>query len=245
VFNESQAATLVQSDTDHWWFANKAALVSDALAAHLDVGVGGVMMDVGAGAGGVTAALGWPSDSKVAVEGLFSALAEGRHRHGLTGVAALGDRLPFPGGVAQVVTLLDVIEHLADPMPALSEVRRILRPDGALVVTVPAHQWLWSDADEFLGHHRRYNRSSLRRELVQSGFEVVALTHIFSWLVLPVYLRRRARSRADDQLGLGANGPLVSRLGTWLSNIERPVVTRASLPVGTSVMAVARPARPT
>jgi SAM-dependent methyltransferase len=241
VFSESQAETLVQSDTEHWWFANKSAFVSDALAAHVDMG--GVLMDLGAGAGGVTATLRWPVASKIAVEGLFSALAEGRRRHGFTGVAALGDRLPFPAGVAQVVTLLDVIEHMADPVPALKEARRILRPDGSLVVTVPAHQWLWSEADEFLGHHRRYNRSSLRRELVQSGFDVVTLTHIFSWLVLPVYLRRRARSGADDQLGLGANGPLVSRLGTWLSSMERPVVARASLPVGTSVLAVARPAR--
>ena len=244
VFDPAQAATLIESDSQHWWFRCKAAFVSAAIRAHLRPGEEeGRLVDVGGGAGGVTTLLGWPPDRLYSVDGSELLCREAGDRHALMAVVGVGERLPFADGSVAVVALLDVIEHLEDPAPALAEARRILADDGLLVVNVPAHQWLWSGADELLGHVRRYTRPMLRRELVSSGFRPDWMSHVFSWLVAPVWLRRHLTRSPEAQLGLDDDAPLIGRAALVLSAIERAVVRRVSLPLGTSVLCVARPDR--
>jgi SAM-dependent methyltransferase len=137
--------------------------------------------------------------------------------------------------------LLDVIEHLDDPAPALAEARRLLAPGGKLVVTVPAHRFLWSSADVALGHARRYTRRTLREEVEAAGFEVERLTHVFSWLLAPVFLKRRLGKGEEPQLGLDVSSPFVDRAAALLTRVERALVGKVSLPFGSSVMCVARP----
>lgn len=145
-------------------------------------------------------------------------------------------------GRSGVVTLLDVIEHLEDPDATLREARRVLDDRGVLVINVPAHEWLWSGADELLGHVRRYTRPVLRDQLQAAGFEPLWMSHVFSWLVLPVWLQRRLVTDQRRQLGLEDTSPLVDRLAMVLTRLERVLVRRLPLPLGTSVLCVARKA---
>src|SRR5260370_39392094 len=78
--------------------------------------------------------------------------------------------LPFADGSFDLVTALDVVEHLDDDVGALVEMKRVLRPDGHILVTVPAHRFLWGDQDEVNMHKRRYTAPELRRRLAESGF---------------------------------------------------------------------------
>ena len=240
VFDQAQADTLAAAE-GHWWFRSKAAVVGAALRRHVPrAHRAGYLLDVGAGSGGVTALLGWPPDRLVAVEG-SAALARAAHdRHALLAVTALGDRLPVRDGCVAVVSLLDVLEHLERVEPTLAEVRRVLAPDGCLVVTVPAHRWLWSRADELLGHHRRYTRPLLRGQLAAAGLRPVGLTHVFGWLVPPVWLvRRLAPVGGERQLGLDRRSPLLDALAFLLTRVELALVRRVSLPLGTSIVCVA------
>jgi SAM-dependent methyltransferase len=201
----------------------------------------GWLVDLGGGAGGVTAMLGWPPDRAAVLEGNAALAGQARRVHGLTAVRTSVHEVPLAAGAAEVVCLLDVIEHLHDPSLALREAARVLAPDGRLVVTVPAHQWLWSAADEQLGHVRRYTRRMLRAELAAAGFEPEVLTHVFSWLVPPVWLKRKVAGGGDAELGLDQTSPLVDTAAMALTLGERMAVGRATLPFGTSVLCVARP----
>jgi dolichyl-phosphate beta-glucosyltransferase len=237
-FDAEMAGVLASADATHWWFRCKATLVS--LALRRSASTRGWLVDLGAGAGGVTAMLGWAPDRTLALDGNAQLVDLMTRRHALTG--ALGDtsRVPVASGSASVVCLLDVIEHLTDPVPTIREAARVLADDGRLVVNVPAHPRLWSPADEALGHARRYTLRSLRRDLRLGGCEVVWASHVFSWLALPVWIRRRLRAGDAPELGLDVESPLIDRLSMLLTRLEWFVASRVPLRMGTSILCVAK-----
>ena len=53
---------------------------------------------------------------------------------------------------------MDVLEHIRDDYSALKEWKKVLNPNGIILISVPAFQHLWSHHDKFLGHYRRYNK---------------------------------------------------------------------------------------
>jgi SAM-dependent methyltransferase len=240
VFDDAQAQTLIASDTEHWWFRSKASFVSSLIQQNLGPGLSqGMLVDLGAGAGGVSSLLGWRPDRVVALDGSNASAVVAQRRHGLLATVGEGSRVPLANEVATVVTLLDVLEHLDRPDSTLAEAWRILKGDGRLIVSVPAHQWLWSGADDFLGHARRYNRPLLRQELTESGFRSLFMSHVFSWLVVPVWIRRRTTANPERQLGLVQGPPLVAGAARLLTAMEQRLIKRASLPFGTSIVCVA------
>jgi dolichyl-phosphate beta-glucosyltransferase len=243
VFDDANAEQLAGADRSHWWFRSKAAFVSTALrrTAH-DLDGDGWLVDAGGGSGAVTAMLGWRPDRTIVVEGNATLSAIARNRYALNATRGIVDRMPLRDNSALVVCLLDVIEHLTDPVAALSEARRVLSDDGVIVINVPAHRWLWSAADVTLGHKRRYDRALLRAQLADAGLEPILITHVFSWLVLPVWLKRRVASTGQAELGLDQTSVPLDLAAMVLTRLERTAITRVSLPVGTSVLCVARPA---
>lgn len=244
IFTDRNVEALAAADATHWWFRSKAAFVASAL--RRAAAPTGRLVDLGGGAGGVTAAIGWVADECVVVEGSHELVEVALRRRGLDAICAGVDAVPIGTGAASVVCLLDVIEHLADPLPALREATRSLRFGGVLVVTVPGHPRLWSAADEALGHVRRYTRRALVADLERAGLEVELCSHVFSWLAVPVWVQRRLRSTGRAELGLDVASTPIDRAALVLTSIERLLVLRAgvALPVGTSIIAIARPVRP-
>jgi SAM-dependent methyltransferase len=153
----------------------------------------------------------------------------------------LPDDLPIPSGWADVVLLLDVVEHLDDDVAGLRGARRFLREGGVLVVTVPAYQWLWSGHDVALGHRRRYVAAELRRLVEGAGYRVERLTY-FNTVLFPAiaWTRLYKRLRGDVRHDLRRPGPVLNSVLQWLFALERHVVPTPALPFGTSLLVVAR-----
>lgn len=240
IFDDENAQILMTRDSEHWWFRSKASLVAWALkrwARPQDAR--SWLVDVGGGSGGVTRMIGWNPDRTLLVEGAPLLVRAARERHGLLGVSGLAQRLPVAPASVSVVCLLDVIEHLHDPGPALREASRILEPGGRLVVTVPAHPGLWSRADEFLGHRRRYTVRMVRRELAAIGYRPLFVSHVFGWLFVPVWLVRRFSRGAQRQMGLEWSGRRLDGMALILTRLERSLLRWIRLPLGTSILCVA------
>jgi SAM-dependent methyltransferase len=137
----------------------------------------------------------------------------------------------------------DVLEHIPDDSAALRAITGALRPGGVLVVTVPQHRWLWSDADEAAEHVRRYRRRELVERVRAAGLRVERCTSFVTTL-LPALAaarwRRRRRPPADPLREL--------RMAPWVQSALRPAMaldrlaihSGVSLPAGGSLLLVAR-----
>jgi SAM-dependent methyltransferase len=150
--------------------------------------------------------------------------------------------LPFAEDF-DAVGAFDVLEHIREDEAALAEMRRVLRPGGGLLLTVPQHSRLWSAADEKAGHVRRYKRRDLERKVRAAGFEIIVVTGFVS-LLLPalaaVRWREDRRPRADALAGLAP--PLVlDAVFAAVMAAERELIRRGvRFPFGGSLLLAAR-----
>lgn len=112
-----------------------------------------------------------------------------------------GRKIPYSDEF-NLVGLYDVLEHIDDDELVLSEIHKALAESGMLVMTVPQHKWLWSHADDYAHHQRRYTGSELKKKLTAAGFKIEVsssfVTLLFPMLVLSrVFQRSRLKDKYD------------------------------------------------
>lgn len=140
---------------------------------------------------------------------------------------------PFP----EVVTLLDVLEHLDEPVRTLTDIAGRLPAGGHVVILVPALPSLWSTWDELLHHKRRYTRRTLREHLVQGGLDIVALQYCFAGITLPAWYRARFGMASATAGQFARVSPWLNELLTFVFDLESRFPW---WPLGTTLAAVAR-----
>ena len=237
----SEFEAMVANDESHWWYRGRRRVARAALnrfglpsrARLLDAGCGsGRMLDELADYG-----------EPVGLDADDLAVAAARRR----GHAVRSGRIeanPFPDASFDVVTCMDVLEHTPDDRRTLRELRRVARPWGLLLVTVPAYEALWSAHDEANEHFRRYSAASLRAAAWAAGWKLECDTYFNSVLLAPaaaVRLARRGVSPAGGSSDLQLTPP-------WLNGaLERPMRLEAALigrgvrlPAGLSLLAIFR-----
>lgn len=137
-----------------------------------------------------------------------------------TGITKVRD---LPSGIFDIVVLLDVIEHVADDLHFLQvNVQSKLAEDGMVLISVPAHPSLFSEHDEFLGHHRRYTR----RQILDLANKISIPRkngYLFVSLALTRFFQRLLpRKRHGEQRGVGSwtSGRFLTVLVTVLLSID-------------------------
>jgi len=203
------------------------------------------VVDLGTGSGAIGLALAselWHSAMTVWLTDVSAdALAVARARGGGV-LQSVAESLPFRTGSADVVVSLEVIEHLDDDVAALRELVRVSVPGAAIVVTVPAYPWLFSEHDVRAAHRRRYTRPALHRAVEAAGLEIERSTGYYAFLVpLAALLRktplRRLFPATDEEV---SSVPVVDTVLRLLAGLERRLLRRVDLPVGLSFAVVAR-----
>jgi SAM-dependent methyltransferase len=152
------------------------------------------------------------------------------------------ERLPFGTGTLDAVVALDIFEHTADDAGAFAEAARVLRPDGLLVLSVPAFQSLWSAHDVALMHERRYRLPQVRRRLEAAGLAVESASYAL-WFLFPAFVASRLRARfrrGEASAEISEVTPWVNRTLVALQDVEGRLASRLRLPWGSSVVAVGR-----
>ena len=192
-----QYAVMARREDDHWWYAGMRRVALRVLDRALAGRSGLVVLDAGCGTGGTTARL-RRYGRVVGVDLAWEALQPARGR-GLDGHLARGDiqRLPFGDACFDAATSFEVVYHLgvANDQAALAELRRVLKPDGVLLLRVPAHDWLRGAHDRLVHTRHRYAPAEVRAKLTQAGFRVERLAWANS-LLFPAAGRSASQARS-------------------------------------------------
>ncbi len=232
-----------QAEDRHWWYRGRRKVL-DRVIAGLRLPARAQILDAGCGSGRNMIELArHGAVTGVELSETSVRLAQARDAGEVIEGSVLD--MPFEAGTFDLAASLDVIEHLDDDLTALRELRRVVKPGGALLVTVPAYQWLWSGHDEVNHHFRRYTRRSLQRAGEQAGWHQVRTTY-FNSLLLPAAIMLRVldrfnRKTTESSLDLWVPPAPVN----WL--LERPLQLEAAMiarggriPAGLSLLAVFR-----
>ncbi|MEM1376670.1 MAG: class I SAM-dependent methyltransferase [Pseudomonadota bacterium] len=228
----------------HWWFSGRRAVSEEVIRA-LGLESGARILEVGSGTGGNYEML--SKYGKVtAVEMEDAARQIAQEKYGIETMSGfLPNNLPELGENYDLICMFDVLEHVEQDAESLEVLRGLLAADGRILITVPAHQWLWSRHDVHLHHFRRYARPELRDKLTAAGLTVDKLTFT-NMTMFPAAIAARV---ADRLLSSGENGastgtdipaePVNSLIGA-IYRSERHLVRRMNLPIGLGLLAVAR-----
>lgn len=243
-------------EREHFWFVGTRDILLDVLRRELggdDALARARIVDVGCGTGYTQTRL-----PPVVGDGVRFAVDRSHLALGLTRrqpsppwlLQADASALPLRDGSVDVALSLDVLEHLDDDLGGARELARIVRPDGIVVVTVPAWQALWSEHDVALHHRRRYRRPEIVSVLESAGLRVDHATY-FNTLLFPlvaaVRLAGRVRALVAGDVARASESDAtlpprpINRLLHRVLASERHVVGRLPLPIGVSILVVARP----
>jgi len=189
-FRHSSFDQLAEKEADNWWFRSRNRILLWVLKKY--VGKFNNFLEIGCGTGFVIQAVQehYPQAVLHGSDYYEEGLAHARRRVPKANFTKLDARKMDDNERFDCIGAFDVIEHINEDELVLSNLSRALKKGGTLLVTVPQHRWLWSAADEYACHVRRYNRAELVRKVTRSGLTVEYMTSFVSLLVPFMWLSR-------------------------------------------------------
>ena len=221
---------------DNWWYAARRSLIDRILSQRGPFECG---LDLGCGLGGNLELLRRHCQRWQGVEPDAEAVEYCRQQGHESVFVGDATALEADDDSFDLVTCLDVLEHVDDDK-AVDEIRRVLRPGGLLVVTVPAHRHLWNENDVYSQHLRRYSRRELVRRL--EGFDQldVSFWNLTTYLPMLGYALMRRVVPAKPRNNLDAVPGLMNRPLSWALALENRLRGWLPTPTGTSLVALGR-----
>jgi SAM-dependent methyltransferase len=243
-FEADYFARLAQLEAANFWFRSRNQLVIWALLRYFPQAAS--FMEIGCGTGfvlsGIQRAL--PQLALCGSEIFSAGLSFAAER--LPGVELFqmdARRIPFREEF-DVIGAFDVLEHIEEDEKVLAQMYQATRRGGGVLITVPHHPFLWSAADDFARHTRRYKTRELRNKVSNAGFEILRITSFVSFLLplLAVSRLKQRFSRApfDPSAEFNINASVNTALEKTLDAERTLIRAGLSLPAGGSLLLAGR-----
>jgi SAM-dependent methyltransferase len=234
---------MLDVDDHHWWYRGRRRIIRSELE-QLPLPPHARVLDAGCGSGRELEEL-RPYGGVAGIELNPDAAEVARGRGDFDVRIGRVEELPWEAATFDLITCLDVIEHTPDDRMALAELRRVSKPGGWLLLTVPAYQALWSGYDEACHHYRRYGRRSLRTTAATGGWTVARITSFNSLLLVPAaglrIAQRHRRTHCDCPYEYRVGPNWLNGALEWPLQLEARWLARGrTLPAGLSLLAVLR-----
>lgn len=229
---------LNEIESQHWWFTARREIVLDVLKRFLPARQPLKIVDVGCGSGFFLKELTQFGNAE-GIDASSAALRYAGEQLQRVRWGALPDHLPCADEDYDVVTLLDVLEHIQDDAAALVRLRQTLKANGLMVCTVPAFPALWSMQDELGHHYRRYRSYELAQKMESAGFVVRKISY-YNCLLFPLVLGGKLlQANRKRSLSLLQTPPRpMNALLRHLFSLEKFWLRRHIFHFGVSILAV-------
>jgi ubiquinone/menaquinone biosynthesis C-methylase UbiE len=237
---QAEYATMFRVEETHWWYSALHRLIFQELEAELPDWRDKQILDAGCGTGAILKRLG-NSEKNVGVDLAPEAISFCQER-GLKNVRQ-GDvcALPFEDSSFDAIVCSSVIYHewVSDVTAAVREMHRVLRPNGVLVINVPAFEFLHSAHDDAVMTARRFRKREIRELLVKQSFGIQRLTY---WTALLFPLAVAARTLGGSKMGRDFESTELwsQQLLGKVMELELRLLRKISMPFGVALLAVAR-----
>ncbi|MFL6752055.1 MAG: class I SAM-dependent methyltransferase [Sphingomicrobium sp.] len=231
--------TMAELDQRHWWYRARRHVLAALIRRLARPPQHARVLEIGCGTGHNLAMLG-EFGVVDALELDDEVRAVARERLGREVMSApLPDMPGVPERAYDLIGAFDVIEHVDDDRAALASIAARLKPGGKLVLTVPAHPWMWSAHDTVNHHKRRYSKAALKRLIEGSPLKLEAIGY-FNSLLFPLAIAERLSSQLTgrDEADLKVPPAALNRALEAAFAAERHLVGRLPLPSGLSLFAV-------
>ena len=171
----------IKNQKNHWWFQARKKII-DQIISSINLKKKNNILDFGAGSG--------VNLDMLRKHGLVDIHEQNKYARTIIKkerkIKNLYSTLKIKKNFYDLILLADVIEHVKQPKELLKDLKKFLKKDGHLLITVPAYQFLFSKKDKALGHYRRYNKELLKTEL--SGFKVENISYFNTFLCIPIII---------------------------------------------------------
>lgn len=221
-------------EQDHWWFVVRRELCKKYLQSQKK---DAVILDIGSGSGSnlrLLQEMGFSNYRGFDLNPLAKKFCEEKK----LGEVLIGDICN--SGLAEasfdVIMATDVIEHIRDDDKVLSEIRRILKPGGMAIITVPCFQSLWSRHDEILMHQRRYELSQLTAKILGNKMTISEAYYFNFFLFFPILLFRKISEKIGLKLESesAVNNRFLNNLFKIIFRFDVFVAQKIKFPCGVS-----------
>lgn len=153
-----------------------------------------------------------------------------------------GKKIPFQKETFDLVTAIDVLEHIEDDVKTLDEIKRILKKKGKAILLVPAHLKLWSTRDINLQHFRRYEAGELEDKCIQSGFKLLTSKNvdfaIYFLFSLIYHLTPKKRNITQLKMDTASTNILLNEIMFIYGQLENKLQNILNFPIGLSIIVI-------
>ena len=238
VFSKERLKCIKEIEGRHFWFLGRGILIGQLFSEYFKKSCH-FILDLGCGTGSAIRNFSGQGFCSVGVdmhmEGLMEICGSIPNSYAVQADAV---SLPFKENSFDAATLMDVLEH-ADERLMLSEVARVLRKGGVILIAVPAFRCLWSYRDVAAGHHRRYNLKQIKTLLVDFDLKVLEARY-YQFFLFPLVFVSRLLGRSGRKMRDLEDSPslVLNRIFLGINNFEVKLGKYIRWPWGTSLMVV-------
>lgn len=232
---------MAETESKHWWFSGRREILLHIIK-NLQLPKDAKLLEVGCGTGGNLKMLSQFGEVSALEMDANARMIASKKTNNLYDIRAgyCPNEIPFNVQTFDLICMFDVLEHIEQDTETLIAIRKLLKKNGKILITVPAYQWLWGSHDEFLHHKRRYSATQLRKKIIASGLHPMKISY-FNTILFPLAAIVRFKDKLfnkDSATGTDIPPKTINTFFTNLFKSERFLLKHLNLPFGVSLLCI-------